>query len=124
MSLSKDLVGLGVVPNQAEVLGFPGTTAVTTAGTTTGAATVLTAAQRVALLTTASSQTGVRLPAAAPLMVPYIGTTLTATTGVLYPPTGGKFNGGTTDAGVNVAQNKAFIAMRYSATEWIVIVGG
>lgn len=123
MSLQKDLVGVGVIPEQALRLGYPGVTAITTAGTATGTATVLTESQRVAALTTAASQTGVRLPAAAELMNPYLLVNLTATTAVLYPHTGGAINGATADAGVNIAANKSAIAWRTASGTWLVNVG-
>ena len=39
-----------------------------------------------------------------------------STTANIYPPTGGNFNGGSTDAAITLAQNKVRIFIRYSTT--------
>lgn len=122
MALAKDLVSLGIPPQQATRLGTDEAAAVTTAGTTLAAATAITS--KVSVLTTASSQTGAILPSTAELMDPYWGYTASSTTAVLYPhSSSATINGGSAGAGVNVAQNKAFRAMRTSNLNWLVIVG-
>ncbi len=121
MALSVDLNGVGLPPEQSLLLGASDLTSITTAGTTQGTATSIPASVTNTLLTTAGSQTGAILSASAPLNVDYVITNSTATTGVVYPPSGGALNSGATNAGVNVSQNESVIATRLTTTRWKLI---
>lgn len=117
--LAVDLMGLGVPQQPASYIGTTNLTTVTTAGTTQGTATAINASVTNVSLTTASSQTGAILSSSAPLMVAYNVYNSTATTGVLYPPTGGSFNNGSANAGINVSQGQSVIVWRATSTKWV-----
>lgn len=117
---SKDMVGLGVAAELASREGYPATSAVTGAGTTTTDATVLLKAQRV-VLAAGSSNSGIRLPSDAELMVPYIVSVTGANTIKIYPPTSGTFNGAAADTPIAIVTVLAGIFYRYSTTGWVAI---
>ena len=113
MPSANSLTALGIAPQAAQALGW-NCVAVTAAGTVTGTATVL-APYVVANVTTAASQTGVRLPAANPGDEVVLNVT-SSTTGNLYPPTGGTLNG--SGSALSVAQNKTVHCFCYSPLVW------
>ncbi len=119
MSFATDLMGAGLAPEQAIRLGYSALTSITTAGTTQGTATAIPKIVNNALLVTAGSQTGAILPSTAEMMVPYVVTNSTATTGVVYPPTSGTINSGAANAGVNISQNESVTFIRLSTNRWI-----
>jgi hypothetical protein len=116
--LAKDLIGVGVPAIQAAVLGDNPAAALTTAGTTGATSTAILLAQDFVLMTGAGSTDGLRLPAGTLLQQPYIVSNVSASSGTVYPPTGGNFTGNTTDAGISVPARKTMICWRYSATGW------
>lgn len=117
--LQRDMMGIGQPAEFSLREGYPGTSAVTAAGTTTTDATVLLKEQRVVLMTATGSD-GIRLPATAELMVPYLVVNTSGSTGKVYPPASGTINGGAGDAATSVPTLKSFTAMRYSSTGWLV----
>ena len=119
MSTVQDLMGLGMPGPLANRLGNTPTAVTGTGTAAVGAAQIQTA---VTILTTASSQTACILPSAASLGRPFYVFCTTATTGLVYPPTGGNFNNGTTDASFSVAQNKTAIFIRLTSTIWSVVL--
>lgn len=121
MSTQKDLMGVGMPAEQASRLGFPGISTVTAAGTTTADATVLLKEQRVVEMT-ASGSDGVRLPATAELMVPYIVYAKTGA-GKVYPPSGAAFNADTADQSQAIAVNLCAIFFRTGSLSWVSICG-
>lgn len=58
------------------------------------------------IVTTASGQTAVVLPANAAAGSPIVVRVTSATAGLVFPPTGGSINGGSANASFSVAQNK------------------
>lgn len=116
--LAKDMMGVGMPAEFAIREGFPGTSAVTAAGSSTTDATVLVKEQRVVIMT-ATGADGIRLPSTAELMVPYIVVNTSGSTGKVYPPTSGTLNGAAADAAISVATLKAITCMRYSSTGWV-----
>ncbi len=117
---AKDMMGVGMPAEFAIREGFPGTSAITGAGTTTTDATVLLKEQRV-VLASGSSNSGIRLPTTAELMVPYIVAVEGANTIKVYPPTSGTFNGAATDTPIAIVTVLAGIFYRVSSTDWIAI---
>lgn len=112
------LMGLGLPAQLAQLLGG-NPSQLTTAGTTQGTAVIIKSTNTELL--TAASQTGALLPISpdnANVMIPYMVANPTATTGVLYAPTGHTINGA---ASVNVAQNKHVMAWQYKPTKWAAI---
>jgi len=116
--LAKDLIGVGVPAIQAGVLGDNPAVALTTAGTTGATSTAILLAQDFVLMTGSGSTDGLRLPAGTLLQQMYIIASVSASGGTVYPPTGGNFTGGSTDAGIAVTARKTIICWRYSATGW------
>lgn len=118
--LAKDMMGVGQAAEFARREGYPGTSAITGAGTTTTDATVLLKSQRV-VLAAGASNSGIRLPSDAELMVPYIISVTGANTVKIYPPASGTFNGAAADTPIAVVTVLGGIFMRYSSTGWIAI---
>lgn len=117
--LAKDLMGVGMPAEQAQRVGFNPPAAVTAAGTTATDATTLLKAQNFVTMTATGSD-GIKLPADAELMRPYIVYNSSGSTGKVYPPTSGTLNGGTATSGaLSVATLKVVIFWRYSSTGWI-----
>jgi len=123
MAKSNDLVGIGVPPVVASALGWNPASA-TGAGTAQGGSSPTAYAQSFVMLTTASSQTAITLDSAWPVGAWGAVATITATTGLLFPPSGCKFDNGTTDASTSIAQNKTRLIYRASATLFYTILGG
>lgn len=110
------LVGVGIPPGAAQLIGNT-VAAVTGVGTAQATATPL--VQNINVLTTSSGQT-----AFVPSSIWPIGGSLAisnpaATTALIFPPVGGNFNGGSTDANITVAQNANIVITRLSSVNWI-----
>lgn len=117
--LATDMMGVGMPSEFASREGWPGTSAVSAAGTTATDATALLKAQRFVLLTATGSD-GVKLPSDAELMVPYVVYNSSGSTGKVYPPTSGTLNGGTASSGsLSLTTLKLATFWRYSSTGWI-----
>lgn len=116
---ANDMMGVGMAAEFAIREGYPGTSAVTGAGTTTSDATVLLKEQRV-VLAAGAGNSGIRLPSTAELMVPYI-IVGGASTVKIYPPTSGTFNVAAADTPIAIVTTLAGIFYRYSSTGWIAI---
>lgn len=116
---AKDMMGVGMAAEFAIREGFPGTSAVTGAGTTTTDATVLLKEQRV-VLAAGSSNSGIRLPSTAELMVPYI-VMGGASTVKIYPPSAGTFNAAAADTPIAIVTKLAGIFYRLNSTDWVAI---
>lgn len=116
--LQTDLMGVGLPAEQAILLGLSNFTAFTAAGTTAGTATALTASY--ANVTAASSQTGVILPSTAVIAKDYVIVNNAASTAiaVVYPPSGGNFNGGATNGGLSIGIGQAVRFIRNSTNAW------
>ena len=118
MPLAKDLTGIGFPAIQSAALGDNPAVAVTAAGSTAAGATLLLLAQNNVLLT-ATGADGIRLPlTGTPLQRFQIISNVSASTGLVYPPTGSNFTGGSTDAGISLLSRKSIIVWRYSALGW------
>lgn len=121
MAQAKDLMsGAGFSAPAANMLGF-NAGAVTAAGTTSGAATAIPPTVTWANVTTASSNTGVKLPVATalnplPLYTPVVVSCTGGQTGVVYPPSGATVNGTTS---VDVSDNTMKTFYQVSATAWV-----
>jgi len=113
MSTPADLMGLGMAAGLANRIGNNPIT-VTTAGTSAGAATLMTGS-RMFTLSTAGSQTGGILDSGFSIGAIVYVDCATATTGIVYPQTGGTINGGSS---LSLAQNKSAILWKFSSTAW------
>lgn len=120
MATSRDMMGVGVSAEQATLCGYGAVAAVSGAGTTAAAATVLKKAQNNVAVTAAGGADSIKLPADADLMRPYIIYNSSGTTANVFPPTSGTINGGTATTGsVALTTLKAIVFFRYSSTGWL-----
>lgn len=129
MPLLSDLIGLGMPPEQANILAFETVSsspalsssgAITAAGTTVADATALT--NFVNLITTAALNTGVKLPD-----VPVGQSVVVFNNGAnslkVYPASAtGTINSGTAGAGVTATTAQGIQAVRQSTTNWVAFV--
>lgn len=113
--LISDLVGVGLPPEQAARLGLDIATLAGVGTSQSGAAAI---AKPVTLGTTASSQTAFVLPSTAELLEEFEFHNTSATAALLFPPSGGAINGGSTNASISVAQNQCVRLRRVSTTAW------
>jgi len=116
MTGSKDLMGLGFSWPLAQAEGYS-SIAITAAGTTSADATSCDGQNSVFIMTATGSD-GIRMNTAVPLFKPILVINTSASTGKVYPFTGGNFNGGSTDAGISVLTHSAMFLMRVSSTLW------
>lgn len=119
MALQSDLVGAGLYPLQAELLGY---VIETTAGvgTTQAAGAIIGPEKLMTRGTTAGGATAFTLSASMPLASPFYFTNTTATAALLFPPTSGIINGGSANASVSVPQNMTLTIIRHSTTAFVV----
>lgn len=120
---TSDLMGVGMPFPQALRLGWQ-TGTLTGAGTAQGGSSPTVLGGFVYRATTSSGQTAVTLGDTAqfPPGDQAIIHNTTSTAMLLFPPSGGNINGGSTDASFSVAQNKPVIITRYDATRFIVVL--
>lgn len=118
MPTQDDLMGLGMAAQLSEVLGA-NPNVLTTTGTAQGTAALM--KSRNQELLTAASQTGAILSTTAAIMRPHFIVNPTATTAVIYAPSGQTL-GGTLNGSFNLAQNKAAIVWQYKKGFWTYVV--
>lgn len=119
MTKATDLVGL---PSLTQTqLGWT-SGAITAAGTTSADATAC-GAQTNLFIMTASGSDGIRMSSSTPLLTEIIVANTAAGNGKVYPHTGGKVNGGSTDAGETCNATTVQLWMRVNTTDWIAILG-
>ena len=112
-----DLTQLGIPDQAAQRLGQTWTTVAGVGTAQTGAAS-LPAQVKAVKATTAGGATAFVLSNSLGLGEPYWFFNSSATTALVYPPSGGNIQGGSTDASFSVAQNKTAIFNRMSSTTW------
>ena len=119
MALSGDLIGLGMPPKLAGQIGnLP--SAKTGSGTAQTGATAITT--NFTVLTTSGGSTAFVLPTVPAGSGAYIVSNASATTALVYPPSGGTIQGGSQDAAFSVAQNKVAMFFKTSATAWVAVL--
>lgn len=116
-----DLAGLGVPDEVAKRIGQTWTTVAGVGTAQTGGA-ALPAQVKAVVGTTSSGQTAFVLSSSLGLGEPYWFHNSSATTALVYPPSGGAIQGGSTDASFSVAQNKTAIFNRRSSTAWVAVL--
>lgn len=119
MAAAQNLIGIGLPPAAAARLGFTASTK-TGVGTAQAGAAALTG--NLTTLTTSGGATAFVLPAAIAGAGPIIVWNPSATTALIYPPSGGAIQGGSTDAAFSVAQNKTAAFFKVSATAWAALL--
>lgn len=95
---------------------------VTGVGTAQGGSSPTISANSSNLLTTAVGQTAVTVDSAMPIGAQLEVFTITATAGLVFPPSGCTINQGSANASFSVAQNKGIILRRMSATAFNAIL--
>lgn len=113
MPLDKDLIGIGMPDGLGRRVGLPANLAVTAAGSASTDATVLGTQTKVVTMT-ATGADGIRFNSNMPLNTMHIVYNSSGSTGIVYPPTGGAINGGSTDAGLSLATKKVAFFYRLS----------
>ena len=121
MALNTDLMGVGMADSVARRVGLPVNKAVTAAGTASTDATVLDVQNKVVTMT-ATGADGIRFPTNMPLNAEFWVFNSSGSTGLVYPPTGGAINAGSTDAGLSMATHKTAVFMRISTNVVIAIL--
>jgi hypothetical protein len=119
MASSVALMGVGMPAQLAARLGMDPSNLTTTGTTQATAAKALTKNVK---LVTAGSQTGSIIPSTAEVGDVYYFFNSTATTGIVYSPTGSTLNGAASTTGQNVAQNKMCIMYQYAQGAWASLV--
>mgnify|MGYP005998015791 CR=1 FL=1 len=120
-ALANDLTSIGMAPVMASRMGVV-IKSITGAGTAQGGSSPVVYGGNVCLLTTASSQTACTIDSAFPVGETAEVYTITATTGLLFPPSGCTIDQGSANASVNIAQNKGRIIRRVSATAFVTVL--
>jgi hypothetical protein len=125
MPTTTDLINLGVPDELARRLGFMDNnnrraTPLTGVGTAQVGGAAIKKNSTWIELATAGGQTACVLPADAEILVPYLVQVITtSTTGLVFPPSGGKINAAAADASVNVAQFLPRLFFRLTSTQWM-----
>ena len=97
-------------------------TATTAAGTAQGGSSPTLLANRAYLVTTSAGQTATTIDADVPIGATLEAYCITATTALLFPPSGCTIDQGSSNASVNIAQNKGRIIRRMTATAFNTIL--
>ena len=115
MPCANELIGLGIPPKAAGLIGNS-PSAKTGVGTAqTGAAPITT---NFTVLTAAGGMTAFILPTIPIGSGPLIVINQSGTTALVFPPVGGNIQGGGTDTAFSVATNKTVMFFRFSSTLW------
>jgi len=123
MAIVKDLMGAGIPDQAAQRLGYT-VASIAAAGSDNTDATTILKVQTCTLVTPTGASQGVKLPADAELMQPYIIANVSSTAALVYPPTSGQINGDTATTGtVPLTARGTTICYRTSATGWIAVGG-
>jgi hypothetical protein len=124
-ALANDLTGLGVAPAVAERAPLVcRVRSLTGVGTAQGGSSPVVNSGDFVMLTTAGGATAATLSSSFPVGETAWVATITATTGLLFPPSGCKFDNGSTDASTSIAQNKGRLVYRATTTLFYTILGG
>ncbi len=121
IGLSSDMMGLGMPAALANLVGDTIPAVVAGAGTAQAGATPLTGT--INQVTTSAGQTAVVLPSTQPFGTSVNVYVSTATTALVFPPSGGNINEGAANASFSVAQSRVASFVRLSATKWVVQYG-
>lgn len=122
MALTSSLMGAGMPAGQASQLGDT-IKSITGAGTSQGGSSPTVYAGDVCLLTTASSQTACTLDSGFPVGEVAEVYNITATAGLLFPPSGCTIDAGSANASVSIAQNRGRRVRRVSTTAFVTLYG-
>lgn len=113
-----DLMGLGVPAQLSDLMGA-NPNALTCVGTAQATAAVI--KSRNTELVTAGGQTAAVLPSTAKISQPFFVTTQSATTGLVFVPSGHSVNG-SSNGSISIPQAKAAIIWQYKRNNWCFVV--
>jgi hypothetical protein len=122
-ALQNDLTSLGMPPALASRIGVA-VKSLTGVGTAQGGSSPKVYGGDFVMLTTASGETAATIDASFPVGETAWVATITATTGLLFPPTGCKIDNGSDNASTSIAQNKGRLIFRATPTLFYTILGG
>ena len=122
-ALPNDLTSLGMPPALATRVGMSVRSA-TGVGTAQGGSSPVINGGEFVMLTTAGGATAATLSASFPVGETAWVATITATTGLLFPPTGCKIDNGSDNASTSIAQNKGRLVYRATPTLFYTLLGG
>ncbi len=117
MSAAAKLIGVGVPPAQAKILGFP--TPPTLAGVGTAQSGAAAISQNFTIVTAAGGATAFVMPADIPGAGPYILYNSSGTSALIYPGSAKTFNGGSADAALTLPTLRSLVIYKTDATNWI-----
>lgn len=117
-ALAVDLMGLGIPHGPANRLGCSALTSLTGVGTAQVGGTAIPEGTTNVSTVTAGGATAFVLPASAELEVPYFVYNPSATTALVFPPSGGAINAAGANASVGIAVNLSRIFIRKSTNVW------
>lgn len=118
-ALAPDLGGLGLPMELANRIGYTALTSLTGVGTAQVGGTAIPNFTNNVSTVTAGGATAFVLPATAELEVPYMVTNPSATTALVFPPSGGSINAAGANASVGIAQFLARVFIRKSTNVWV-----
>lgn len=119
MALQTDLMGAGIPDVAARLLG---NTPATFAGAGTAQTGATTIRSSMADLTTAGGATAFVMSSTTSITRLFFLCNTSSTTALIYPPSGGAWNNGSTDAAFSLAQNKTALAWRFSTNVWRIVL--
>lgn len=124
-ALAKDLTSLGTAPALASRIPLVARArSITGVGTAQGGSSPIVNGGDFCMLTTSAGQTACTISSSFPVGETAWVATITATTGLLFPPSGCKFDNGSDDASTSIAQNKGRLIYRATSTLFYTILGG
>jgi hypothetical protein len=116
-----DMMGVGFSAGQAALIGETPVLNLAGVGTSQSGAAALTSS--FTTVTTAASQTAFVLPSTWPLNNAMTVYNNSATSALVFPPSGGAIDNGSANASVSIAQNKPRVFVRVSTLVWISVAG-
>lgn len=124
-AFANDLTGLGMPPGLASRVPLVARVrSLTGVGTAQGGTSPVVNSGDFVMLTTAGGATAATISADFPVGETAWVATITSTTGLLFPPSGAKFDNGSTDASTSIAQNKGRLIYKATPTLFYTLLGG
>jgi len=124
-AFANDLGGLGMAPGLASrVPVVSRVRSITGVGTAQGGTSPVVNGGDFCMLTTAVGQTACTIAADFPVGETAWVANISATAGLLFPPTGGSFDNGSANASASIAQNKGRLIYRATPTLFYTLLGG
>lgn len=117
MPAAANLIGVGIPPRQAQVLGFPTPPTLSGVGTAQSGAAAI--SQNFTVLSATGGATAFVMPAAIAGAGPFIVYNASGTSALVYPGSGNTWNGGSADAALTLPTLRSLVIYKSSATNWV-----